>query len=60
MEKNIWVLVEHRDEEIEEASLEVLSEARRLANKARASVAALVLGHSAEGFSDPLTQYGGG
>jgi len=58
VEKNIWVLVEHRDEEIEEASLEVLSEARRLANKARASVAALVLGHSAEGFSDPLTQYG--
>ncbi|MBI5897202.1 MAG: electron transfer flavoprotein subunit alpha/FixB family protein [Desulfobacterales bacterium] len=50
--------MEHRDEEIEEASLEVLSEARRLANKARVSVAALVLGHSGQAFADPLGQYG--
>ena len=58
MDKELWVLVEHRDDEIEEFSLEVLSEARRLANKARVGVAALVLGHSATDFAEPLNQYG--
>jgi electron transfer flavoprotein alpha subunit len=58
VEKDIWVFIEHRDEEIEEASLEVLSEARRLANKARVSVIALVLGDSAKSCADPLGQYG--
>lgn len=58
MEKEIWVLVEHRDKEIEEASLEVLSEARRLANKARVKVAAVVLGSLADAFAESLGQYG--
>jgi electron transfer flavoprotein alpha subunit len=58
VDKELWVLVEHRDDEIEEASLEVLSEARRLANKARTGVAALVLGHSADAFAEALSQYG--
>lgn len=58
MEKEIWVLVEHRDEEIEEASLEVLSEARRLANKARVKLAAVVLGKLTDTFTDSLGQYG--
>jgi electron transfer flavoprotein alpha subunit len=54
----MWVLIEHRDGEIEEASLEVLSEARRLANKAKLKVSALVLGHSGTCFADALSQYG--
>ncbi|MCB2171073.1 MAG: electron transfer flavoprotein subunit alpha/FixB family protein [Deltaproteobacteria bacterium] len=58
MEKEIWVLIEHREKEIEEASLEVLVEARRLAKKARLRVAALVLGSSAQPFAEALNRYG--
>jgi electron transfer flavoprotein alpha subunit len=56
--KEIWVLIEHRDGEIEESSLEVLCEARRLAGKARTAVFALVLGCPVEAFVDTLSQYG--
>ena len=58
MEKEIFVLVEHRDGEIEESAMEVLSEARRLANKARFKVSALILGHPAEAFFDLLSAHG--
>ncbi len=58
LKKEIWILVEHRDGEVEEATLEVLSEAKRLAGKAKSSVSALVLGHSAEAFVDTLSQQG--
>jgi electron transfer flavoprotein alpha subunit len=58
LENEIWIFVEHRDEEIEEATLEVLSEARRLANKAKLKVSALILGHPAEPFAEILSQYG--
>jgi len=54
----MWVLIEHNEGEIEEASLEVLSEARRLAAKAKRKVAALVLGHSGEPFAERLSQCG--
>ncbi|MCF8036049.1 MAG: electron transfer flavoprotein subunit alpha/FixB family protein [Desulfobacteraceae bacterium] len=58
MEKEIWVFAEHRDEEIEEATLEVLSEARRLANKSKLKVSALILGHAAEPFVETLSRHG--
>lgn len=54
----MWVLIEHREGEIEEASLEVLSEARRLAGKAKLKVSALVLGDSGGSFADALSQGG--
>ena len=58
MESGIWVLVEHRDGEVEESSLEVLSEARRLANKANLTVSALILGHDAGFEVNSLGSYG--
>lgn len=54
----MWVLVEHCEGEIEEASLEALSEARRLSNKAKLSVSALVLGQAGKSFAGTLSQYG--
>jgi electron transfer flavoprotein alpha subunit len=54
----MWVLIEHREGEIEEASLEVLSEARRLAGKSKRKVSALILGHAGTAFAEPLTQHG--
>ncbi|WP_303721916.1 electron transfer flavoprotein subunit alpha/FixB family protein [Malonomonas rubra] len=54
----MWVLIEHRNGEIEEASLEVLSETRRLAQKARCQVSALVFGDSGETFAESLAQRG--
>jgi electron transfer flavoprotein alpha subunit len=58
MEKEISVLVEHRDGEIEEATLEVLSDAWRLANKARLKVSVIVLGHPAEPIAPLLSGHG--
>lgn len=54
----MWVLIEHRDGEIEEASLEVLSEARRIAAKAKLQVSALILCHETASFAESLGQYG--
>jgi len=58
LENGIWVLVELRDGEIEETTLEVLSEARRLANKAKLVVSALMLGHEVGLALNSLGPYG--
>lgn len=56
----MWVLIEHREGEIQEASLETLAEARRLASKLKREVSALVLGAGGEAaaFADTLAQLG--
>ncbi|MBE0599477.1 MAG: electron transfer flavoprotein subunit alpha, partial [Desulfuromonadales bacterium] len=54
----MWVLIEHRGGEFEEASLEVLTEARRLANKAKLGVSALILGDQGLPAAEALSQYG--
>ncbi len=54
----MWVLVEHRDGEVEEASLEVLCEARRLAKAAKVTISALIMGESGTQLADILAQHG--
>jgi electron transfer flavoprotein alpha subunit len=58
LKRELWVVVEHREEEIVEASLEVLTEARRLAGKTEATVSALVLGRGVSKFCETLGPHG--
>ena len=58
MGKMIFVLAEHYQGELEEPSLEVLGEARRLAGKSGAAVHAVLLGHGVGHLTDPLGQCG--
>ncbi|MFQ5827119.1 MAG: electron transfer flavoprotein subunit alpha, partial [Dehalococcoidia bacterium] len=44
MSKDVWVLAEHRGEELEEVAKEMLGEARRLASRLGGRVCAVLLG----------------
>src|SRR5262249_8068773 len=54
----IVVFAEHRDGKLRRAALEAVSEARRLADGLRASVAAVVVGAGVSAFADELAAYG--
>jgi electron transfer flavoprotein alpha subunit len=54
----ILTIIEHRDGTIRKASLETLSEARRLAQTAGWPVAALLVGQGVEGMAAELGKYG--
>lgn len=58
LEKGVWVLVEHYGKEIEETTLEVLTEARRLADKISGKVSALLLGYGVAHLAEALGQHG--
>lgn len=58
MGRELWVLIEHNKGEIQEGSLEALTEAKRLSAKLDASVACLVLGHNVAEFCEDLGPYG--
>lgn len=58
MGKDIWVVVEHYDNEIEEATFEILEEARRLADSAGVKVSAVLLGYGVASLCDALSRYG--
>ncbi|MFC1824201.1 electron transfer flavoprotein subunit alpha/FixB family protein [Thermodesulfobacteriota bacterium] len=58
MGKEIWVLIEHSKGEIQEGSLEVLTEAKRLSAKLDASVACFVLGKNVHELCEHLGPYG--
>jgi len=56
----IWALVEYRDEELEDGSLELISHASDLARKMGAELAAVVLGEIPEDTATQLARYGAG
>ena len=56
--KGIWVLCECRDNELSSASVELVSEARRLANRLGSDVTALLPGYGVAGFAKTLGGYG--
>ncbi|MCM1564383.1 MAG: electron transfer flavoprotein subunit alpha/FixB family protein [Dehalobacter sp.] len=58
MDKEIWIWAEHEQGEIREASLEVLGEARRLANKIKGKVCAFLFGEEISGLTGELASYG--
>ncbi len=59
MADGILTFVEYRDGKLKKASLEVLSEARRLAERKNCSVTAMIIGNSStEGFATECGNYG--
>ncbi len=58
MSRGVWAVIEHRDGQLRKASLEVLCEARRLADQLDDVVSAVLLGHKVEGLVPVLAHYG--
>ena len=56
--RNIWVLAEYRGEELLEVTLEMLQDARQLAEKLGGRIEVLLPGEDAGMFIDRLGQYG--
>ncbi|MGF7185252.1 electron transfer flavoprotein alpha subunit [Desulfitispora alkaliphila] len=56
--KGIWVFVEHNRGEVAPVSWELMGEARRLADKLRTEVAAIVLGEDVQGIAQQAFHYG--
>lgn len=58
MNSFIWVYVEHKNGEINEASLEILGEAQKLSSRMKSKVCAVLLGNNIASFSKELIAYG--
>jgi electron transfer flavoprotein alpha subunit len=58
MDSEIWVWAENEHGEIREASLEMLGEARRLANRLKGKVCAILLGDDISKITGDLIAYG--
>jgi len=58
MAHEIWVWAEHLNNELRESSLEMLGEARKLADKMGCTVSAFLIGDSASKFTDSVISYG--
>ena len=54
---NIVVFLEHREGNLKKASLEALSEGRRLANKTGGKLIGILLGHSISSFTDKISHF---
>ncbi|UCD83389.1 MAG: electron transfer flavoprotein subunit alpha/FixB family protein [Deltaproteobacteria bacterium] len=55
--RNVWVLAEYRDDELLEVTLEMLGDARQLANKLGSQVEVILPGVKTEGFVPQLGQF---
>jgi electron transfer flavoprotein alpha subunit len=58
MNSEIWVLAEQNGREVAHVTLEILGEARKLADQSGDKVAALLLGYRVSPFADILAHYG--
>jgi len=56
--KNIWVFVDHMESRVRPVSLELLGEARRIANETRGQVDAVVFGKCSEQNLGQIASYG--
>ncbi|TAK36406.1 MAG: electron transfer flavoprotein subunit alpha/FixB family protein [Chloroflexota bacterium] len=56
--KEVWVVAEHLEGDLREITLEMLGEGRKLARKLGEPLCAVLIGHEAEGLTEPLAQYG--
>jgi len=54
----VWVVVDHNGDEVEDIALELLGQARSLADRLGRSAAAVLLGESVCGLVPPLGQHG--
>ena len=55
--KEVWILAEQREGELEDISLELASTGRRIANKINNRLCAVIFGEQAAGLADSLTCY---
>lgn len=58
MANEIWVIVEQRDNKLKKVSFEILSQARKIADKIKAQVSAILMGYKVEGLANILGYYG--
>ena len=58
MNQGIWVIVDHKDGELLDVSLEVLSEMKRVAEQLNEDVSAVFMGVETEGLVSSLGSYG--
>lgn len=58
IKKNVWVFAEQRDGEIQPVALEILSEARKIANGMDARLSAVLFGKNVIGLLPVLEDYG--
>ena len=55
--KEVWILAEHREGELEEIALELASAGRRIADKLNDSLCAVIFGEQIDGLADSLSSY---
>jgi len=55
--KGIWVLAEQREGELQEVSLELMGEGRKISDELGEELCAVVLGNNIEGLAAPLAQH---
>lgn len=55
---NIWIIAEYKHGNLSKSTLELLSEATRLAQKTNAKVSAVILGDTVKNLTDVLSKYG--
>jgi len=58
MPKDVWVLAEYNNNQIETITWEMLTEGQRLAVKRKEQIGVCLLGYHVEGYIDPLSDYG--
>jgi len=58
MSKGIWIVVEQRNAQIRKVSLELLSQARLIANETGDPLVAVVLGQNIQDLAQEVTSYG--
>ena len=56
--KDIWVFAEQREQRLMNVSLEILGEARKLADKKGVKACAVLIGYGVKGLADELIKYG--
>ncbi|MBE3591852.1 MAG: electron transfer flavoprotein subunit alpha/FixB family protein [Thermoanaerobacter sp.] len=56
--KDIWVFAEQREQRLMNVSLEILGEARKLADKKGVKAYAVLVGYGVKGLADELIKYG--
>ena len=56
--KEVWVFIEHREGEIADVSLELLSKGRKLADQLEGVLKAVVLGHNVKSVAEKTFKYG--
>jgi len=58
MPKDVWVLAEYNDNQMESITWEMLTVGQRLAAKLKEQICVCLLGYHVEGYIDPLSDYG--